>query len=155
MAYYSKKLSPAECNYDIHDKELLAIVRCLKEWRSELIGLKKPFQILTDHKNLKYFMASKRLTERQVRWAQLLSQFNFKLKFRAGKHGRRPDALSRRAQDIPVSLEDPRLKQREFKLIKDEWLPEVDHSGDDGQVLMSSCFTRYAIWEHTLVRELR
>lgn len=50
LAYYSKKLSPAECNYDIHDKELLAIVRCLKEWRSELIGLKDPFQILTDQR---------------------------------------------------------------------------------------------------------
>ncbi|KAI1002161.1 hypothetical protein K3495_g6045 [Podosphaera aphanis] len=137
-AYYSKKLSPAEYNYDIHDKELLAIVRCLKEWRNELIGLKKPFQILTDHKNLKYFMTSKRLTERQVRWAQLLSDFNFKLKFRAGKHGGRPDALSRRAQDVPMSLKDPRLKVREFKLLKDEWLPRAAQNGEDGQAPMLS-----------------
>lgn len=138
MAYYSKKLSPAESNYDIHDKELLAIIRCLREWRSELIGLKEPFHILTDHKNLKYFMSSKKLSERQVRWAQLMSQFSFKLRFRAGKHGGRPDTLSRRIQDMPMSMEDPRLKEREFKLIKDNWLPESYHGRDKGQPIVSS-----------------
>ncbi|KAI0998217.1 hypothetical protein K3495_g9978 [Podosphaera aphanis] len=39
VAYFSKKLTQAECNYDIHDKELLAIIRCLNEWRGELMGL--------------------------------------------------------------------------------------------------------------------
>ncbi|KAI0997916.1 hypothetical protein K3495_g10275 [Podosphaera aphanis] len=123
IAYFSKKLSPAECNYDIHDKELLAIIRCLNEWRSELLGLKHPFLILTDHKNLKYFMTTRKLSERQVRWSQLLSQFNFKLIFREGKLGGRPDALSRRQQDTPKSQEDPRWKEREFTLLKN-WLPE-------------------------------
>ncbi|KAI0996873.1 hypothetical protein K3495_g11312 [Podosphaera aphanis] len=123
IAYYSKKLTPAECNYDIHDKELLAIIRCLNEWRSELLGVKEPFLILTDHNNLKYFMSTKRLSERQVRWSQILSQFNFKLKFRAGKLSGRPDALSRRAQDVPKSNDDPRLKEREFALIRESWMP--------------------------------
>ncbi|KAI0999353.1 hypothetical protein K3495_g8842 [Podosphaera aphanis] len=68
-------------------------------------------------------MSSKLLTERQVRWSLLLSQFNFKLKFRAGKQGGRPDALSRRSQDIPKSLDDPRLKEREYRLLKNQWLP--------------------------------
>ncbi|KAI0991811.1 hypothetical protein K3495_g16376, partial [Podosphaera aphanis] len=48
VAFYSAKHLPAECNYDIHDKELLAIIKCVKEWNSELRGLKKPFTILTD-----------------------------------------------------------------------------------------------------------
>ena len=51
VAYYSKKLTPAENNYSIHDKQLLAIIRFLNEWRGELIGLRKPFNILTDHEN--------------------------------------------------------------------------------------------------------
>lgn len=126
MAYFSKKLSPVECNYNIHDKELLAIVRCLNEWRAELIGLKKPFLILTDHKNLKYFMTSRKLTERHVRWSQTLSQFNFHLKFRAGRQGDRPDSLSRRAQDLPSTPEDPRLKGREFQLIQDKMILPKD-----------------------------
>ena len=122
VAYHSKKLTPTECNYDIHDKELLAIIRCLKEWRGELVGLQKPFTILTDHKNLKYFMTTQNLTERQIRWSQLMAEFNFSINFRAGKKAERPDALSRRAQDVPKRDDDPRLKERESQLLKDEWM---------------------------------
>ena len=53
--YFSRKNSPAECNYEIHDKELLAIINCLKEWEPELISVAH-FVIITDHKNLCYFM---------------------------------------------------------------------------------------------------
>jgi hypothetical protein len=69
MAYFSKKLSPAKSNYEIHDKELLAIIRAIKEWRGELIGVKDPFVVLSDHKNLQYFMTIRKLSERQVRWS--------------------------------------------------------------------------------------
>ncbi|KAI1000885.1 hypothetical protein K3495_g7311 [Podosphaera aphanis] len=96
VAYYSAKLTPVECNYDIHNKELLGIINCLKEWRGELISLQRPFKILTDHNNLKYFMTTQKLTERQVRWSQLLLQYNFEMIFRPGRIGQRPDALSRR-----------------------------------------------------------
>ena len=125
IAYFSKKLSPAECNYDIHDKELLVIVRCLEEWRGELVGLTQPFVILSDHRNLQYFMTSRKLSERQVRWSQVLSQFDFRLKFRAGEDSQRPDALSRREQDMPHGVDDDRLKEREFQLLKDNWLIEL------------------------------
>lgn len=110
-AYLSKKLSPAECNYDIHDKELLAIVKCLKEWRPELTSVKE-FKILTDHKNLKYFYKSRHLSERQMRWAEFLSQFNFSLEYRPGKQNQRSDALSRREQDMPKDSGDERIKAR-------------------------------------------
>jgi hypothetical protein len=52
VAYFSKKLFPAESNYEIHDKKLLAIVRAMEEWRGELIEVKNPFIVLSDHKNL-------------------------------------------------------------------------------------------------------
>lgn len=68
-------------------------------------------------------MTSRRLTERQVRWSQFLAQFNFVINFRAGKNADRPNALSRRSQDIPKGDDDPRLKEREFQLIKNQWLP--------------------------------
>ena len=67
MAYFSKKHSPEECNYEIYDKELLAIIRCLEEWRPELEGAKFPVKILLDHKNLEYFMSTKLLNRRQAR----------------------------------------------------------------------------------------
>jgi hypothetical protein len=52
VAYFSKKLSSAESNYEIHDKKLLAIVRAMEEWRGELIEVKNPFVVLSDYKNL-------------------------------------------------------------------------------------------------------
>lgn len=81
VAYFSKKLSLVECNYEIHNKELLVVVACMKEWRSELIGLDKPFAVLSDHKNLKYFETSCLLSEQQVWWSHFLLQFDFKLQF--------------------------------------------------------------------------
>jgi hypothetical protein len=52
VAYFSKKLSPAKSNYKIHDKKLLAIVRAIEEWRKELIEIKNPFVVFSNHKNL-------------------------------------------------------------------------------------------------------
>ncbi|KAK3560218.1 hypothetical protein QTP86_000765 [Hemibagrus guttatus] len=66
-AFFSKKLSPAEVNYDIGNQELLAIKLALEEWRYWLEGAKHPFVVLTDHKNLEYLRAAKRLNLRQAR----------------------------------------------------------------------------------------
>ena len=63
--YFSRKNSSVECNYKIHDKELLTIINCLKEWESELISVAH-FAIITDHKNLHYFMQLQRLNEHQM-----------------------------------------------------------------------------------------
>lgn len=67
VANFSKKLTPVACNYNIHDKELLAIIRCLKKWRGELIGLHHHFTIFTDHNSLKYFMSTCKFIEHHVR----------------------------------------------------------------------------------------
>lgn len=105
VAYHSAQLSQAERNYTIHDKELLAIISCLKAWTAELRGVARPFTILTDHKNLVYFMEPRLVSERQARWAELLSLFNYSLRYRPGSQAGRPDALSRssaaRDDDVP------------------------------------------------------
>jgi hypothetical protein len=64
VAYFSKKLSSAESNYEIHDKKLLAIIRAMEKWKGELIGIKNPFVVFFDHKNLQYFMTIRKLSER-------------------------------------------------------------------------------------------
>ena len=61
-AFFSKKNSPVECNYEIYDKEMLAVVQCLEEWDAELRSVQS-FQIHTDHKNLEYFITVQKLTE--------------------------------------------------------------------------------------------
>ena len=62
VAYYSRKHSAQECNYEIYDKELLAVVRAFKEWRPELEGTAFPITVITDHRNLEYFMSMKLLS---------------------------------------------------------------------------------------------
>ena len=112
VAYASQRLNPSECNYEIHDKELLAIIRALKQWDGELRSVAQPFTILTDHSNLRYFFTTRSLNERQVRWSELLSRYTFELQFRPGKKATRPDALSRRSQDMPHGVDDERIQGR-------------------------------------------
>ena len=64
VAYFSCRMSPAKCNYEIYDKELLAIIWCFEEWKPELEDTSIPVKVLTDHKGLEYFMTTKKLTPR-------------------------------------------------------------------------------------------
>lgn len=114
-AYFSKQNAPAECNYEIYDKELLAVVRCLETWDAELRSVKS-FQVITDHKNLEYFFTPRKLTERHVRWSLFLSRFNFQFRYRKGEENMRADALSRREQDMPND-DDPRIQSRTMQLL--------------------------------------
>lgn len=100
VAFFSKKMNSAQWNYAIYDKELLAIVRCLEEWRPELMGLSESFSIYTDHQALEHFMSTKKLTARQARWAEFLSGFHFVISYTPGKLNSRADCLTRRPQDI-------------------------------------------------------
>lgn len=99
-SYFSKKMNPAERNYDIYDKELLAIVKTLKEFRAELMSVENML-VLTDHKNLEYFTTTKLLNARQARWAEELAAFDFTITYRPGPLNVRADALTRRPQDLP------------------------------------------------------
>ena len=80
VAFISKSLNKAERNYKIHDRDILAIIRCLEEWRHLLEGAQGRFEIWSDHKNLEYFMSNQKLNKRQAQWALYLSRFDFHLK---------------------------------------------------------------------------
>ena len=67
VAFLSKSLNETERNYEIHDKEILAIIRGLENWRHLLEGVYFKFEIWTDHKNLEYFMKAQKLNRRQAR----------------------------------------------------------------------------------------
>jgi hypothetical protein len=97
VAFWSRKMLPAEMNYETHDQELLAIVEIFRIWRHYLLGVHVTVIVLTDHNNLKYFMTTKALNPRQARWAETLAQFDFEIRYRTGKSNpadgpsRRPD----------------------------------------------------------------
>jgi len=93
ITYFSKSLQPAERNYKIHDKELLAIIHALKHFRHYIQGSPHVTKILSDHANLKYFTTKQTLTRRQVRWALFLSEYNYMIIPTPGKQNT-ADALS-------------------------------------------------------------
>ncbi|MBW0592105.1 hypothetical protein O181_131820 [Austropuccinia psidii MF-1] len=96
IAFDRRKLLPAELNYEIHDKELLGIVWALKRWRAFLLSISSPFEVLTDHSSLQYFMSFKILTRRQAHSAEFSSDFHFSIIYCPGRLATLPDALSRR-----------------------------------------------------------
>ena len=100
VAFYSKKFSPAELNYDVHDKEMVDIVDCMRQWRHMLVGCPRRVVVYTDHRNLEYFQYTKILSRRQARWAELLSEFNFVITYRSGEKNGKADALSRRTDPM-------------------------------------------------------
>ena len=97
VAFLSKSLSPVQRNYEVHDKEMLAIIRALEEWRHFLEGAQHQVEIWTDHRNLQYFMTAKKLNRHQACWSLILACFNFQLHHRPGRSMGKADALSRRA----------------------------------------------------------
>jgi len=101
VAFYSKALKEAETHYEIHDKELYAVILGLKEWRTELISLAS-FLIITDHKALEYFGTKKLLNERQIRWMYVLAQFHYQITYRPGKENAIADILSRKDELTPT-----------------------------------------------------
>uniref|UniRef100_A0A8C5MLK4 Gypsy retrotransposon integrase-like protein 1 n=1 Tax=Leptobrachium leishanense TaxID=445787 RepID=A0A8C5MLK4_9ANUR len=96
VAFYSRRLSPAEKNYSIGEKELLAIKSALEEWRHLLEGAKHPVVVYTDHRNLEYLRTAKRLRPRQARWALFFARFLLHITYRPGVRNGKADALSRR-----------------------------------------------------------
>jgi transposase InsO family protein len=96
VAYYSKKMGPAERNYGITDKELLAIVQAVRHWRCYLEGNPYPVKVLTDHQALKWLSSKADVTGRQMRWVQDLSDVEYEVSYIPGPQNAAADALSRR-----------------------------------------------------------
>jgi len=77
IAFLSRTMQPAERNYEIYNKELLAVVEALTKWRQYLLDTAKTFEIWMDHKNLKYFWKPYKLNGRQARWYLKLQDYDF------------------------------------------------------------------------------
>ncbi|KAK3540360.1 hypothetical protein QTP70_029553 [Hemibagrus guttatus] len=92
----TRKLMDAERNYDVGNKEFLAMKAAIEEWRHWLEGSTYPFQVITDHKNLEYIKSAKRLNPRQARWSLFFTRFQFTVTYRPGSKNSKADALSRR-----------------------------------------------------------
>jgi hypothetical protein len=93
VAFDSSTFKDAELNYPVHEKELLAVIRALRKWRSNLLGA--PFFVYTDHKTLLNFDTQKDLSRRQARWMEEMSMYDCKFVYVKGEDNSMADALSR------------------------------------------------------------
>ncbi|KAL0148420.1 hypothetical protein M9458_056230 [Cirrhinus mrigala] len=115
------KLSSAEQNYDVGNRELLAIKLALEEWRHWLEGAQFPFTVITDHKNLQYLQGAKRVNPRQARWALFFTRFDFHISYRPGTKNTKADALSRLHQPDPISDEPETILPQSVFLAPIQW----------------------------------
>lgn len=95
VGFFSRKMVQTERNYDVHDRELLAIICALDHWSHYLSGSAHVLRIITDHRNLIHFQNKLSLSPRQLRWKMFLAQYNFALTYRRGDDNIPADLLSR------------------------------------------------------------
>ncbi len=135
VIFYSKNMIFAECNYEIYDKKLLIIICCLKHWRSELKCTDILIKIFINHLNLKYFMTIKELIRWQTRWAEKLSEYNFKIIYQSRKQNLKVDALIRMSDVKSVEANDDRkLYQHQMLLSEDRFeLQSIKADQEDDQ----------------------
>jgi hypothetical protein len=119
LGYFSRKLKDAELNYDIHDKELLAIINALNKWSTYCKSMEHKITILSDHKNLEYWQMKKDLNLRQARWAEQLANYDFAITYRTSKLAGKLDIVSRDSGDSP-------------------WEGEMKHRQNRGRILLPS-----------------
>ena len=112
VAFFFKNMSSVECNYEIYDKELFAIIRCFEKWRFELKATDLSVKIFTDHKNFEYFMIIKKLIKRQIRWSKFLSQYNFVIMYQFDAQNVKTNALIRRFNDQSFEKIENRLEHQ-------------------------------------------
>ncbi|KAL5758776.1 hypothetical protein ACOSP7_021387 [Xanthoceras sorbifolium] len=96
IAFESRKLNDTERRYTVQEKEMTAVVHCLRTWRHYLLG--SHFVIRTDNVATSYFQTQKKLSPKQARWQDFLAEFNYTLEYKPGKANLVADALSRKAE---------------------------------------------------------
>ena len=120
IVFMFKKMFLVECNYEIYDKKLLAIIKVFEKWRSKYVEtfVKNSMKILTNHKNLKHFMTSKQFNCKQTRWAKFLSKFNFRIIYRLEIQNIKSNNLTRRFENFLKNIKNERIQFNHQTLLK-------------------------------------
>lgn len=126
VSFFSQTLTGSELNWEIHDKELFAIIRAFEKWRADLTSTRHLIRVYTDHRALEYFMSTKVLSARQARWLEVMSPFNFRIEYTPGSHNARADILSRREQDTIDLKTTQRDNRSQVMIAPDRLHPRIN-----------------------------
>ena len=97
---------PEKMHYEIHDKEMLTVVRALQKWQGMLLNLQAvPFVVITDHCALKYFIIKQLLNSQQAKWADIVTDYNFKITYCSGIANIVTDTLTRKHNELITQKE--------------------------------------------------
>ena len=110
--FFDKNIMSIKCNYEIYDKELLIIIRCLKHWCFELKFIDISMKIFNDYKTLKIFITSKNFIRHQTRWIKFFFEYNFKIMYSSNFCNVKTNVFTRFFELISKSENDVRIKQQ-------------------------------------------
>jgi len=139
IVFYSKSLSSMERNYEIYDKEMLAIICVLEEWRHFLEEATHPVEIWTDHKNLEYFMMAKKLNRCQAHWSLHLARFDFLLHHCPRRTMGKLDVLSRRADHGNRASDNENIVLLQLEFLAVRALEGVELTSIEQKILSDIC----------------
>ena len=128
-----------ERNYEIHDKEILAIICTLEEWRHFLEGATYPVEIWTNYKNLEYFMIAKKLNHRQAHWSLHLARFNFLFHYCPRHTMGKLDVLSKKANHRNRALDNENIVLLRLEFLVVHTLEGMELTGIEQKILSNIC----------------
>ncbi|MCO5614518.1 hypothetical protein L7F22_068801 [Adiantum nelumboides] len=131
----------------IYEKELLAVIHALTQWRHYLLGV--DFTVFTDHQSLRYFLSQKQLSEKQMRWANILSQFHFQIVHVQGQKNVVADALSRKPLAQAISV----IHHSSFEDMVDQYATDTDFADIFTRIRDGKTVAKYSIREGYLMRK--
>jgi len=133
IAFYSKNMSSAECNYEIYDKKLLIIIQAFEHWRFKLKLTDISIKMFIDHQALISLMKDKKLSRQQMHWVQKLADFNFRIMYRSDKQNIKINALTRRADFVSRDFDDERIWYQRTTILTSNWMKIADLKKNNDQ----------------------
>ncbi len=154
IAFYSKNMFSAECNYKIYDKKLLIIIWAFEHWWLELKLINISIKMFIDHQALISLMKDKELSRCQMRWVQKLAEFKFKIMYQSDKQNIKIDALTRWADFVPRDFDDERIQYQRTTILTLNQMKIADLKKNNDQSIYKQILETNEINENcTLLRE--
>ncbi len=156
IAFYSKNMSSAECNYEIYNKKLLIIIQAFEHWWLELKLIDISIKMFIDHQAFISLMKDKELSRRQMRWVQKLADFNFKIMYWSDKQNIKINALTRWADFVLRDFDDERVHYQWITILTSNWMKIADLEKNVSESIYKQVFDANEIDENcTLLREAK